>query len=197
MDLIIATQNGHKIREIRHFLKSLPRFDVYSILDFPEYTPPPETGETFEANACIKAEHAARTLGKWALADDSGIVVPALNGAPGVYSARYAGPGASDKDNRQKLLQEIAGFKEERRSAYFECCIALASPRGIQKVVRGCSEGVLLEQERGGNGFGYDPLFVKHGYHQTFAELGEGVKNQISHRAKALTKILLTLESLS
>ncbi len=197
MDLIIATQNGHKIREIRHFLKSLPSFDVYSILDFPEYTPPPETGETFEANARIKAEHAARTLGRWALADDSGIVVPALNGAPGVYSARYAGPNASDKDNRKKLLQEMTGFNDERRSAYFECCIALASPRGIQKVVRGYCEGMLLEEERGGNGFGYDPLFVKNDYHQTFAELGEGVKNQISHRAKALTKILLTLESLA
>jgi len=196
LDLVIATQNGHKIREIRSLLKSLKQFDVYSILDFADYVPPPETGETFEANAELKALHAARALRKWTLADDSGLVVPALNGAPGVYSARYSGEGASDKDNRKKLLKEMEGLEGERRSAYFECCIALASPEGVRKVVKGTCEGIIIEEERGGNGFGYDPLFVKYDYNQTFAELGEGVKNQISHRAKALEKILITLESL-
>jgi XTP/dITP diphosphohydrolase len=195
-DLVLATQNGHKIREIRSFLKSLKRLDVYSLLDFPDYAPPPETGETFEANARLKAEHAARVLDKWALADDSGLVVPALNDAPGVYSARYAGENASDKDNRKKLLKEMERLDGVRRSAYFECCIALASQEGVRKVVKGTCEGMIIEEKRGGNGFGYDSLFVKYDYNQTFAELSESVKNRISHRAKALEKIFLTLESL-
>jgi XTP/dITP diphosphohydrolase len=197
VDLLIATQNGHKIREIRALLKPLKRFDIYSLLDFSDYIPPPETGDTFEANAVSKALHAAKTLGKWALADDSGLVVPALGGEPGIYSARYAGENASDKDNRKKLLKKMEGLKGERRFAYFECCIALASPQGIRKVATGYCEGMVTEEERGGNGFGYDPLFIKHDYNQTFAELGELVKNQISHRAKALDKMLITFESLA
>lgn len=197
MDLIIATQNSHKLREIRTLLKPLKRFDLYSLSDFPEYAPPPETGGTFESNAQLKAEHAAKTLGKWVLADDSGLVVPALGGAPGVYSARFAGDGATDKDNRKKLLKEMEGLADERRFAFFECCIVLASPQGIQKTAKGYCEGMIIEEERGGNGFGYDPLFIKHDYNQTFAELGELVKNQVSHRAKALEKILITLESLA
>ena len=107
MEIIIATTNGHKIREIRSLLKSLGRFDFFSLNDFPDYTPPEETGKTFEENAILKAVHAAKTLGKWAIADDSGLVVPALEGAPGVFSARYSGQGASDKDNRKKLLQQM------------------------------------------------------------------------------------------
>jgi len=197
MDLIIATQNGHKIREIRALLKPLTQFDVYSLADFPDYVPPSETGETFEENARYKAKDAAKKLNKWAIADDSGLVVPALVGAPGVYSARYAGEGATDKDNRKKLLQEVSELDEDRRDAYFECCIVLASPEGVQKVTRGICEGTIITEERGGNGFGYDPLFIKHDYNQTFAELGETVKNQVSHRAKALEKMLIALESLS
>ncbi len=196
MDLVIATQNGHKIREIRTLLRPSGQFDIYSLLDFPDYVPPPETGETFEANARLKAEHAAKALGKWTLADDSGLVVSALGGEPGVYSARYAGENATDKENRKKLLKEMEGLDSDRRFAYFECCIVLASPQGIRKVATGHCEGLITEQERGGNGFGYDPLFIKHDYNQTFAELGELVKNQISHRAKALEKIMITLEGL-
>lgn len=196
MDLIIASQNGHKIREIRALLKPYNQLDLYSLLDFPHYSPPPETGDTFEANARLKAEHAARTLGKWALADDSGLVVPALGGVPGVYSARFAGPCATDKENRKKLLHEMAGFERERRAAYFECCIVLADPNGVHKVAKGLCEGSLAERESGGNGFGYDPLFIKNDYSQTFAELEESVKNRVSHRAKALQKILIALEGL-
>ncbi|MCC5832170.1 MAG: XTP/dITP diphosphatase [Chlamydiales bacterium] len=197
MDLVVATQNGHKIREIRTLLKHLKEYDIYSLLDFPDYAPPPETGETFEANAHLKAERAAKAFGKWTLADDSGLVVPALGGAPGIYSARYAGEGASDKDNRKKLLKEMEGLKGERRFAYFECCIVLASPEGVRKTVTGYCEGMVTEEERGGNGFGYDSLFIKHDYNQTFAELGELLKNQVSHRAKALEKMLITFESLA
>lgn len=194
-DLVIASRNGHKIREIRALLKPLKMFDIYSLLDFPHYEPPVESGDSFEANACLKAEHAAKVLGKYALADDSGLVVPALSGSPGIYSARYDGEGASDKDNRKKLLNDMGQLHGEERNAYFECCVVFASPRGIIKITKGCCEGRIIEEERGGNGFGYDPVFMKHDYNQTFAELGETVKNQISHRAKALKKIMLFLEN--
>ncbi len=196
MNLLIATTNGHKIREIRTLLKPLD-FDFYSLLDFPNYIPPEETGKTFEENALLKALQAAKTLNMWAIADDSGLVVPALSGAPGVFSARYAGIGATDKENRQKLLQEMSKLDGLERSAYFECCIVLASPKGAEKIVKGVCEGEITKGERGGYGFGYDSLFIKHDYNQTFAELGESLKNQVSHRAKALQKLMLTLESLN
>src|SRR5262249_52762046 len=161
-------------------------FDLYSLLDFPHYVQPEETGNTFEENATLKALHAAQTLQKWTIADDSGLVVPALKGAPGVYSARFAGKGATDKENRVKLLQAMSNLEGLGRSAYFECWIVLASPQGIQKTVSGTCEGIITTEERGGYGFGYDSLFLKHDYNQTFAELGEERKNLVSHRAKAL-----------
>jgi XTP/dITP diphosphohydrolase len=196
LELVIASTNMHKVREFRGILKSLPHLDLLSLCDFPNYTPPEETGTTFEENAILKAEHAAKELNRWVIADDSGLVVPALNGAPGVLSARYAGNDATDLDNRKKLLEEMQHLMEEDRQAFFECCIALASPTGIKKVVKGTCEGTLLTEDRGSGGFGYDPLFVKHGYNKTFAELEESVKNRISHRRKALDKIVLSLESL-
>lgn len=196
MDLLIATKNGHKIREFRSLLKRLKGFDLYSLIDFPEYIPPFESGKTFEENAILKAADAAKRLNKWALADDSGLIVPALQGKPGVFSARYAGEEATDKENRKKLLAEMNGLNAELRSAFFECCLALTSPDGKIKVARGLCEGRIIEAERGGNGFGYDPLFIKHDYNQTFGEISESVKNQISHRAKALEKITPMLESL-
>ena len=195
MDLLIATTNGHKIREIRSFLKSFPQLELYSLLDFSEYIQPEENGKSFEQNASIKAKDAAKKFKKWTLADDSGLVVPALGGAPGIYSARYAGKGASDKENRKKLLQEMAGLDGIGRSAYFECCIALISPSGEEKTFSGTCEGTITLSERGGNGFGYDPLFLKHDYNQTFAEMEESLKNQISHRAKALQKLKNVLDS--
>lgn len=196
IELVIASTNIHKIREFRSMLKPFPQFDLLSLCDFPQYVPPEETGVTFEENAVLKALHASRTLHRWVIADDSGLVVPALNGAPGVYSARYAGNNATDLDNRKKLLEQMHHLLEEDRSAYFECCIAISSPAGIKKCTRGTCEGTLLLQERGGSGFGYDPLFIKHGYNKTFAELEEATKNRISHRRKALDKILPSIESL-
>jgi XTP/dITP diphosphohydrolase len=195
-ELVIASTNIHKVREFRNMFKPLHRFDLISLRDFPNYTPPEETGKTFEENAILKAEHAAKTLGRWVIADDSGLVVPALGGAPGVFSARYAGNNATDLDNRKKLLDEMQHLMEDDRQAFFECCIALASPEGLKKCVKGTCEGALLTKERGGSGFGYDPLFVKHGYSKSFAELGETVKNRISHRRKALDKLVPSLESL-
>jgi XTP/dITP diphosphohydrolase len=131
------------------------------------------------------------------MADDSGLVVPALGGAPGVYSARFAGENATDLDNRKKLLHLMQHLLDEDRHAYFECCIALASPKGDVKCAHGICEGNLLSKERGGGGFGYDPLFIKEGYRITFAELEESVKNRVSHRRKAFDKILPFLESIA
>jgi XTP/dITP diphosphohydrolase len=196
IEILIASTNVHKIRELRNMLKSLGRFDVLSLRDFPNYVQPEETGKTFEENAILKAEHAAKTLGRWALADDSGLVVPALNGEPGVFSARYAGSDATDFENRKKLLDAMQHLMDEDRQAFFECAIALASPTGLKKCVKGTCEGTLLTKDRGSSGFGYDPLFIKHGYSKTFAEIEETVKNRISHRRKALDKILPFLETM-
>jgi XTP/dITP diphosphohydrolase len=197
MKLVIASRNVHKIREFRAMLKGLRHLDIYSLIDFPEYQPPPEAGKTFEENALQKAAHAASVLGLWALADDSGLVIPALGGAPGIFSARYAGEGATDKENRKKLLHEMRNLKEQERAGYFECCIALASPVAeFKKSACAFCEGTIIEEEKGRSGFGYDSLFQKYEYSKTFAELEEEVKNRISHRRKAMDKILLILESI-
>jgi XTP/dITP diphosphohydrolase len=196
MELIIASHNVHKIREFRAILKKMGNFDLLSLIDFPHYTSLPETGTTFEENAIAKAEHVAKSLGKWAIADDSGLVVPALQNAPGVFSRRYAGENATDKDNRKKLLHEMSSLQDAHRQAYFECWIAIASPQGVIKTAKGISEGVITEKERGSFGFGYDALFLKHEYGKTFAEIDEATKNRISHRRKALDKLQPTLESI-
>ncbi|NIA02507.1 MAG: XTP/dITP diphosphatase [Nitrospirae bacterium] len=196
MELVIASKNVHKIREFRSMLKPLSQLDVYSLLDFPSYTPLPETGTTFEENASAKATHAAKTLDKIVIADDSGIVILALDGKPGINSARYAGENATDKENREKLLKEMAHLKDSERAAYYECCIAVATPEGQTKVVRGLCEGEILLTERGNLGFGYDSLFIKYDYSKTFAEMNEETKNRISHRRKAIEKVLPYLESL-
>jgi XTP/dITP diphosphohydrolase len=196
MQLVIASQNVHKIREFRAIFKELPKVDVLSLIDFPHYISPPETGSTFEENAVHKAMSAASALNQWVLADDSGLIVPALHDRPGVYSSRYAGDDATDAENRKKLLREMEHIQEAQRQAYFECCLALASPQGLKKCAKGICEGTILNEERGNRGFGYDPIFVKYEYGKTFAELEEDIKNRISHRRKALDKILLTLETL-
>lgn len=197
MKLVIASRNVHKIREIRAMLKGIGAWDLYSLIDFSDYIPPEEMGETFEENATAKALHAANALDAWVLADDSGLVVPALDGKPGVYSARFAGEKATDKDNRKKLLEAMQGLKEEQREAYYACSLALASPEGLEKSVTAFCEGTILHSERGGQGFGYDSLFQKHDYSKSFAELEEAMKNRISHRRKALDRMIITLEALS
>lgn len=196
VEVVLATENLGKIREFRELLKSLKNIQLFSLRDFPEYVAPEETEDTFLGNAELKALSAAKTLNRWALADDSGLVVPALGGAPGVYSARYAGAGATDVENRKKLLDAMKYLHGDSRQAYFECCLVLASPNGIKKVTVGKCEGMLLTQEKGGQGFGYDPLFLKYDYDKTFAELPEATKNRISHRWRAFEKLLPTLESL-
>ncbi|MBP9841755.1 MAG: XTP/dITP diphosphatase [Simkaniaceae bacterium] len=189
MELILATHNLHKILEFKAMLKDVKNLEVFSLRDFPEYSPPEETGTTFEENAKLKALHAAKALQKRVLADDSGLVVPSLDGAPGVLSRRYAGADATDKDNRAKLLQQLQDLPEHKRNAYFQCCLVLATPEGIEKIVNGFCEGSLQLEEKGRNGFGYDSLFVKYDYNKTLAELDTDTKNKISHRRKALDKL--------
>jgi len=198
MKLLIASKNLGKIREFRELLRPLESLDIYSLMDMGNYESPEETGETFIENAELKAKSASLSFpGFIALADDSGLVVPALGGAPGVHSARYAGLDARDIDNRKKLATELRKLSEESRSAFFECVISLAKDGDIIKTVTGRCEGHLVTEEKGSNGFGYDPLFIKAGYSKTFAELGAAVKNEVSHRRKALEKIALVLEKLS
>lgn len=185
MKLVIATRNAHKLEEI-HSIFDFQALDVCSAFDFPEIPDVVEDADTFEGNAIKKAVEIARATGCWALADDSGLEVDALNGAPGVYSARYAGEPCSYEANNEKLLRELAG--KEDRSARFRTVIALSDPGGSVQTVAGKCPGVIIEALRGTNGFGYDPLFVPDGYAETFAELASDVKNRISHRANALRR---------
>lgn len=195
IELVLATENLHKIREFRELFRPFKKIDMLTLHQFPELLLPPETEDTFQGNALIKARYVSQKLNKWSLADDSGLVVPALNGAPGVYSARYAGEKATDRDNRQKLLKEMNHLKGMQRDAYFECCLVLSRPNEPEKIFRGICEGTITDEERGRNGFGYDSLFLKHDYDKTFAELDESVKNRISHRYKAIEKLLMFLET--
>lgn len=197
IDLVIASKNLHKIREIKFILKDIKDLDIYSLNDFPDFKPPPETGNSFEENAKAKAIAAAKALNKRVLADDSGLVIPALDGAPGIYSARYAGENCSDKANRKKLIEELEKLPEHKRVGYFTSVMVLADENGnVEKCVHGYCEGTLLTEERGGNGFGYDSLFVKYDYNKSLAELKEDTKNKVSHRRRALDKLLTTLEVL-
>lgn len=195
MQLVLATTNLHKLREFKEMFKSLPKIELFSLVQFPDYVPPEETGATFTENAILKAVHAAHHLRHWVLADDSGLCVPALGGAPGIFSRRYAGENATDQENRQKLLEAMQHLKEDERYAHYTCALSLASPEGLKKSAEGICEGRILPSARGRNGFGYDPLFLKHDYDKTFAELDESLKNRISHRRKAFERLIVYLES--
>lgn len=197
MEIVLASANLHKVQEFRDMFKSLTHIELISLHQFNRYTAPEETGKTFKENAILKAEHAAKHLNKWVLADDSGLIVPALQGEPGVKSKRYAGPEASDVENCRKLLQAMENLNGQARTAYFECCLAVADPEGlIKKCVEGICEGSIVKEPRGRNGFGYDSLFIKNDYEKTFAELDDNVKNRISHRRKAFERLLSFLETL-
>lgn len=197
MEIVLATKNVHKIREFKDMFKPLKHIDLISLLNFSQFQDEEETGETFKEVATNKALHAAKQLKKYVIADDSGLVVPALNGLPGIRSRRYAGEDATDSENREKLLREMRGLNDIERAAFFECSLALVDPEGqVIKATTGISEGHILTAERGRNGFGYDSLFVKHDYDKTFAEINEETKNRISHRRKAFEKMLPTLETL-
>ena len=197
MELVLASHNLHKVREFREMLKPFKNIDALSLIDFPDYRLPEETGSTFAENALLKADHASKALNKWVLADDSGLVVPSLEGRPGVYSKRFAGEEATCGDNRLKLIQEMENFTDLQRSAYYECSLVLVGPEGFVKTTTGMVEGTIAIAEKGRNGFGYDPLFLKNDYDKTFAEIDETTKNKISHRRKAFEKLSVTLETLT
>ena len=190
LTVVMATRNPGKVRELRDLLDDLG-VTFLSLADFPELAEIPEAGATFAENAAAKALEVARGTGRPALADDSGLVVDALEGRPGVFSARYAQDVTAprpptDADNWQKLLQEMQGVPWEARGARFVCEIALARPDGRLWQVRGECAGRIAFEPRGNQGFGYDPVFWVPEYNATMAELGPAVKNRISHRARAL-----------
>jgi XTP/dITP diphosphohydrolase len=184
--LVLATRNLGKTRELRELLKDFP-VDIKNLSDFGPIPDIEEDGTTFDENAFKKASFTAKVLGLPALADDSGLEVEALEGAPGVHSARYAGPGATDQEKSAKLLQEMKG-KANRRAA-FMCVISIAVPSGVALMYEGRCEGLITEVPAGDNGFGYDPVFFYPPMQRTFAQLSAQEKNLVSHRGKALAAL--------
>jgi len=191
MKLIVASGNAGKVKEIREILTPiLPNAEVLSLKDIYSPVPDiPETADTFEGNSYQKAEWLRSRQECWVLADDSGLEVDALNGAPGIYSARFAGEPSDSIKNMEKLLVDIADIPMEKRTARFQCVMVLLSPEGKKWAVQGTCEGSIQTEQSGVEGFGYDPLFVPTGYDKTFAELGKEIKNTISHRGKALQQL--------
>ena len=193
-ELVVASSNKGKLREIEALLRGRVE-RLLSPADFPDLPVVVEDGATFAENALKKARAAALATGKPVIADDSGLVVEALGGRPGVLSARFAGEEASDGDNNAKLLGEMAGVPPAGRTAAFHCVIALCFPDGFCKTFDGELRGIMLAEPRGTEGFGYDPLFLVPEYGKTFAELSLSVKNRISHRGKALAALHDFLET--
>jgi len=187
--IVIASRNEHKVEEIRKLLTGLA-VEVLSLKEFPNAPEVEEDGDTFQANALKKARVISRFTGLAALADDSGLEVDCLRGKPGVRSARFAGEHASDAENNKKLLAYLAGVPREHRTAQFRSVIALVSPKGAERLVEGVCRGVIIEEERGSGGFGYDPLFLVPHLGKTFAELSMEEKNRISHRGRALQQVV-------
>ena len=189
--LVLATTNQNKVREFRQFVADFP-IQVKSLADFGPLPGVIEDGQTFDENAYKKAHHYAKVLGLPAIADDSGLVVEALGGAPGVYSARYAGEHASDQDNCSKLLKELGS--ETNRAARFVCVLSIAVPSGPALTYEASCSGTILEEARGSNGFGYDPIFYYEPLGKSFAELSMEEKNRVSHRGKVLTELSLEFD---
>jgi XTP/dITP diphosphohydrolase len=194
VNILLATRNRQKLRELAACLAGMEA-DLITLDETANAPRVEEDGETFQENAIKKATEVAREVGMLTVADDSGLVVDALGGAPGVRSSRYAGEDATDKENNEKLLREMAGVPEELRQARFVCAAAVADPGGWVGVVEGGCEGSIALEERGEHGFGYDPLFIKAGYNKTFAELAPDIKNRISHRFQAMQKAAIMIES--
>lgn len=194
-EIIIATKNKGKTKEFQQMFAKRG-YQVLTLLDFPELADVEETGTTFEENAILKAETISKQLDKIVIADDSGLVIDALDGRPGVYSARYAGEAKSDEANNDKVLAELANVPEENRTARFYCALAIAAPGKPTKIVSGTVEGRILHERVGTNGFGYDPIFFSIEANRGMAELSSEEKNQISHRGKALKNLDEQFESL-
>jgi len=189
MNLIIATSNKHKLREFKELLQEFP-FTLFSLADFPHIPPIIEDGKSFYENALKKATTVAQLTGKLTIADDSGIEVEALGGKPGVTSARFAGEDASDDENNAKLLKDLEGILPAKRGACFKCVLVIAPAEGKTAFVEGECKGTIIHEPRGEHGFGYDPLFLVPEYNKTFSEITPEDKNKISHRSRALRKLL-------
>ena len=193
--ILIATTNRGKLREVQAVLADLP-VRLVGLSGFPDIPEPIEDADTFEGNARSKAIYYAAKTGVWALADDSGLEVDALGGAPGVYSARYAGEGGGDAANNAKLIEALRGIPPEQRTARFRCVVALARREEVCAIGRGAIEGVIIDEPRGANGFGYDPHFLVLSLGKTTAELPPEHKNRISHRGRALADLTPRLRAL-
>ena len=197
MQLLVASGNEHKVAEIRELLQD-SGWEVLSLKDFPGLQLPEETAPDFVGNAALKAEAGVLATGLWTLADDSGLAVDYLQGAPGVYSARYAGEQKDDAANNRKLLSAMQDCPTAERKARFICALVLAGPEGQRYETEGRCEGMIGYAERGTHGFGYDPLFFVQAYEDcTMAELDIATKNRISHRAAALSEMLPVLQRLA
>ncbi|MDV6032191.1 MAG: RdgB/HAM1 family non-canonical purine NTP pyrophosphatase [Phycisphaera sp. RhM] len=195
-DLVLGTNNAKKLVELRLMLPA-EHYSLHSLAEIPDSIDVEETGETFSENAALKATEQAKHLGRWVLAEDSGLAVDALGGAPGVYSARYAGQHGDDEANNAKLLSELADVPIEKRTARYHCEVCLSDPDGNVRITSGgvCG-GVIRTVPSGSGGFGYDPLFEIREYHKTFAELDLTVKRALSHRSRALRELLPKLRRL-
>ncbi|UJW33124.1 RdgB/HAM1 family non-canonical purine NTP pyrophosphatase [Saccharothrix sp. AJ9571] len=196
--LLVASRNAKKLGELRRILdaEGLGGIEVVGLGDVPEFPEAPETGATFEENALAKARDAAAATGLPSVADDSGLAVDALNGMPGVLSARWSGGHGDDQANLDLVLAQLSDTPDDRRGAAFVCAAALVIPDGEELVVRGEWRGVLLREERGSNGFGYDPIFVPDGETRASAELDPSEKDALSHRGRAMRALLPHLRSL-
>jgi XTP/dITP diphosphohydrolase len=196
IELVVATRNRDKTREIQHILET--EFKVRDLRAHPEVSEIREKGTSFEENAKLKALAASRQLPTLVIADDSGLEVDALGGAPGIYSARYAGTNATERDKIDKLLRELQRVRatRDKRRARFHCVVALARNGNLLETFKGIVEGTIADQARGESGFGYDPIFIPEGFQQTFGELPAKVKNTISHRAKAIRALAVRLRRL-
>jgi XTP/dITP diphosphohydrolase len=187
--LVVGTRNPKKRTELLEILHDLD-IELHDLTRYPQVPEVEEDGTTFEENARKKATVVAKVLKMWVLAEDSGLVVPALKGRPGVYSARYAGKQGDDEANNNKLLAELAPLPDDKRAAYYVCTAALVDPTGeVKAVVEGRCHGVILKERCGSGGFGYDPLFLIPEYHQTFGELSSLVKHALSHRGRAMLQM--------
>jgi XTP/dITP diphosphohydrolase len=194
--LVLGTGNQKKLLELRALLSPLG-LELPSLSDFPNAIAVDETGQTFAENAALKASKQAKHLKLWVLGEDSGLAVDALRGAPGVFSARYSDPGATDQRNNEKLLAELSGIPDEKRTAHYVCHATLADPAGTLRAdTEGWCQGRIRTGYAGNGGFGYDPLFEIVEYHRTFGELAPEVKAMLSHRARAIRQMIPTLRSL-
>jgi len=194
--LVVASRNSGKLREIGDLL-AVHGIAVIGIASFPDVPEVVEDGASFAENAAKKARETARRLSEWVLGEDSGLVVDALKGAPGIFSARFSGPGATDEANNAKLIEELTGIPDVRRGAHYVCNIAVADPQGsIRLQLEAVCHGRITVSARGNNGFGYDPFFLIPEYHRTFGELRPVVKRHLSHRGRAFERLIPPLVKL-